>query len=187
MSSEEDETQPQITRAENFVKFGHVVFEIARGQTDRQTYRQTYRHADRGRSTEYRHDLCSIASKVTTLRRDRNVYIIRPHRSRPYYVDEAYCYRLSSVVCLSVTIVSPAKTAEPIEMPFAVWTRVGPMKPVLYVCAHWRHLANTVEPSVYGGDAALCQMTSTTYYGNTVTECIYALHTLRSWLQKVSS
>jgi len=25
--------------------------------------------------------------------------------------------------------------------------------------AHWRHLANTTEPSVCGGDAALCQMT----------------------------
>jgi len=38
-----------------------------------------------------------------------------------------------SVVCLSVglsvTIVSPAaKTAEPIEMPFGKWTRVGPRK-----------------------------------------------------------
>ena len=29
-----------------------------------------------------------------------------------------YCYRRSSVVCLSLTIVSPAKTTEPIEMPF---------------------------------------------------------------------
>jgi len=26
-------------------------------------------------------------------------------------------------VCLSVTIMSPAKTAEPIEMPFGLWTR----------------------------------------------------------------
>ena len=40
------------------------------------------------------------------------MYIIRPHRSTTY-VDAAYCYRPSSVVCLSVcrsvTIVSPAK------------------------------------------------------------------------------
>jgi len=28
--------------------------------------------------------------------------------------------------------------------------------------AHWRHLANTIEPSVCGGDAALCQITLTT-------------------------
>jgi len=25
--------------------------------------------------------------------------------------------------------------------------------------AHWRHLANTTEPSMCGGDAALCQIT----------------------------
>ena len=34
-------------------------------------------------------------------------------------------------VGLSDTIVSPAKTAEPIEMPFWVWTRVGPVNHVL--------------------------------------------------------
>jgi len=41
-----------------------------------------------------------------------------------YYVDEAHCYRWSSG--LSVTLVSPAKTAGPIEMPFGLWTLVGP-------------------------------------------------------------
>jgi len=43
-----------------------------------------------------------------------------------------YCYRPSSVVCLSVclsvglshVVVRPAKTAEPIEMPFGLWTWV---------------------------------------------------------------
>ena len=29
---------------------------------------------------------------------------------------------------------------------------------------HWRHLANTTEPSMCGGDAALCQITLTTCY-----------------------
>jgi len=29
---------------------------------------------------------------------------------------------------------------------------------------HWRHLANTVEPSVCCGDVALCQITFTTCY-----------------------
>jgi len=29
---------------------------------------------------------------------------------------------------------------------------------------HWRHLANTVEPSVCGGDAALCRITLTTCF-----------------------
>jgi len=50
------------------------------------------------------------------------IIIIRPHRSTKY-VDATYCYKRSSVV--SVTIMRTAKTAEPIEMPFGVWTRVG--------------------------------------------------------------
>jgi len=28
--------------------------------------------------------------------------------------------------------------------------------------AHWRHLANTIQPSVCGGDAVLCQIILTT-------------------------
>jgi len=34
-------------------------------------------------------------------------------------------------VFLSVTTVNPAKTAQPIEMPFGVWMRVGPRNHVL--------------------------------------------------------
>ena len=34
-------------------------------------------------------------------------------------------------VCLSVTLVSPAKTTEPIEMPFGLVTPVGPRNHVL--------------------------------------------------------
>jgi len=30
--------------------------------------------------------------------------------------------------------------------------------------AHWHHLANTTEPSMCDGDAALCQITLTTCY-----------------------
>jgi len=51
------------------------------------------------------------------------------------YVNAAYCYKPSSVVCLSVclsdclsvTVVTrePYKTVEPIEMPFWLWTPVG--------------------------------------------------------------
>jgi len=37
----------------------------------------------------------------------------------------------SRSVGLSVTVVSPAKTAEPIEMPFGSWTRVGPVNHAL--------------------------------------------------------
>ena len=119
--------------------------------------------------------------------------------------------RVAWSVGLSVTLVSPAKTAEPIEMPFGLRTPVGPRNHVLdegpdpswegailrgkgrpivkytdalrssvqkrlnrsrchgnhflafYVWgAHWRHLKNTTEPSMCGGDAALCQITLTT-------------------------
>ena len=34
----------------------------------------------------------------------------------------------------------------------------------LYMGAHWRHLANSTELSMCGGDAALCQITLTTSY-----------------------
>ena len=47
------------------------------------------------------------------------------------YVDANYCYRPSSVVCLSVTVVSLAKTAELFEMLFGLWTWMGPGKHVL--------------------------------------------------------
>jgi len=67
-------------------------------------------------------------------------------------------------VCRSATIVSPVKTAEPIEMPFDIWTRVGPGKHVLDAGVHWRHLANMSEPSMCGGDAALCRITLATSY-----------------------
>ena len=63
-----------------------------------------------------------------------DVAVARPHRST-MYVDAAYCYRPSSVVCLSVclsvTIVILAKTAEPIEMPVGLWTQVYPRNHVL--------------------------------------------------------
>jgi len=53
--------------------------------------------------------------------------------ARTTYVDAAYCYRPSNVVCLSAIVVSPAKTAEPIEMPFGLWTRMGSSNHVLDV------------------------------------------------------
>jgi len=49
--------------------------------------------------------------------------------------------------------VSCAKMAEPIKMPFGLWIPMGPRKHVTWD-AHWRHLANTIEPSVCGGDVA---------------------------------
>jgi len=54
------------------------------------------------------------------------------------YKDAVYCYRRSSIVCRSVcrsvTIVSPAKTAEPIEMSFGVDSR-EPSEPC--TCIRW--------------------------------------------------
>ena len=51
------------------------------------------------------------------------------------YIDVACCYRQSIVVCLLVclsqSLVSPAKTAKPIEMPFVMLSRVDPRKHVL--------------------------------------------------------
>jgi len=66
------------------------------------------------------------------------IFLFRPHRHTTY-VDAAYCYRPPSVVCrsvwlsvcLSVTVVSLAKTAEPIEMPFGLWAQVGSRNHVL--------------------------------------------------------
>jgi len=59
---------------------------------------------------------------------------------------------------------SCAKTAEPMEMLFGIWTWVGPRKHVLGGDAHWRHLANTIEPSMCDGNVACCQITLTTCY-----------------------
>ena len=47
-----------------------------------------------------------------------------------------------------------AKIAEPIEMPFGMWTRVGPRKNVFDGGAHYHNLSNTIQPSACGGDAA---------------------------------
>jgi len=81
------------------------------------------------------------------------VGIIRPHCNTTY-VDGVYCYRPSSVVCRSVcrsvTLVSPAKTAEPIEMPFRLRTRVGQENHVIdgYPDAPW-------EGAIFGGETGV--------------------------------
>ena len=36
----------------------------------------------------------------------------------------------------------------------------------MWTCMGVRHLANTLEPSMCGGDAACCKITLTTYYLN---------------------
>ena len=60
-----------------------------------------------------------------------------------------------------VTAACCAKMADPIQMLFGIWTLVGPWKHALDRGGHRRHLANTVKPSVCGGDAACCQITLT--------------------------
>ena len=68
----------------------------------------------------------------------RFTLLFRPHRSTTN-ADAAYCYRQSSIVdqsvglsvCRSVTLVSPAEMVAPIEIPFGLRTRVGPMNHVV--------------------------------------------------------
>ena len=151
------------------------------------------------------------------------------HRSTYLRRCGVNCYRPSIVVCrsvcrsvciLSVTVVSLAKTAKPIdwirdsggprprnhvldggpdpptrrgsfkgigrggrcnvqrlsdcdELWRNGWTdwdavldldSVGSRKHVLGGGAHWRHMANTTEPSMCGGDVACCQITLMTCY-----------------------
>jgi len=53
--------------------------------------------------------------------------------------------RVAWSVSLSVTVVSPAKTTEPIDLPLGLWTRVGrkkhkfhPIRQVVRMCPHGR-------------------------------------------------
>jgi len=50
------------------------------------------------------------------------------------------------------------------KMLFDICTRVGPRKHVLAGGALWHNLANTIEPSMRGGDAASCQITLITCF-----------------------
>jgi len=68
----------------------------------------------------------------------RLLSFVRPHRSRCCLLLPTEQRGLS--VCLSVTVLSPAKAAEPTEMPFGLWTRVGRRKHVLHGST-WQYLA----------------------------------------------
>ena len=50
---------------------------------------------------------------------------------------------------------SPAETAEPVEIQCGMLSGAGPENHVLHGSAHWYNLANTIEPFVCGGDADL--------------------------------
>jgi len=54
-------------------------------------------------------------------------------------VSDRVAWSVGLSVYLSVTVMSPAKTAEPIEMPFGLWTRVGPKE----ACVTWEHIGAT--------------------------------------------
>ena len=67
--------------------------------------------------------------------------------------------------------VSSVKMAEPIDLSYGLWTwpkeaQVQLYLPgdssVPYMRAHSRYLANTIQPSVCGGDATWCQIILTT-------------------------
>jgi len=47
---------------------------------------------------------------------------------------------------------------ELIEMLFGIWTQVSPRNHVLHGGAHWRHLANTIEPSMFSSPAKLAEL-----------------------------
>jgi len=85
------------------------------------------------------------------------------------YADAAYCYRRGVVrsVGLSVTIVSPRKTAEPIEVLFGMWTWVdGWVQGSMYymgvhIVATWRIRLNRPCAAAM---RPLCEVTLTTWY-----------------------
>jgi len=56
---------------------------------------------------------------------------------------------------------SCVKTAELIDLLFGLWTRVGRRK---HKFNRIRQVANTIEPSIFCGDTALCQITLTTLF-----------------------
>jgi len=68
------------------------------------------------------------------------------------------------IVKYSNSAVSCAKTAEPFEMSFDIWTRGGPKEALLGGGAYYHHLATTVEPCMCSADVACCQITLTTCY-----------------------
>jgi len=59
------------------------------------------------------------------------LHIFTPYRSTTY-VHTSHCYQPNTIVGLSVTLVSPAKTALAIKLSFGLRTPVGPRNHVLH-------------------------------------------------------
>jgi len=80
---------------------------------------------------------------------------LRPHRMHAVHrcvrsIATCVAWPVCVSVCILVlvtTVFSSTETGEPIEVPFGVWTRVGPRNRVSGG-VHWRHLPNTIERSV---------------------------------------
>jgi len=83
-----------------------------------------------------------------------------------YCINAAYCCKPSSVVCLSVTVMSPAKTAEPMEMLFGLRTRVGHKEacvrwdPYLPMCKINFEAKGASHCNVYGLSSVVCAKTA---------------------------
>jgi len=110
------------------------------------------------------HNTCSVVISINKLliRNGcfcRNHWLLLSGRIAVLCIDATYCYRLSSVVCLSVGL-SVWYSRESCENGWtdrdAVWDihSSGPKELRVRLCAHCRHLANMTEPSMCGGDAA---------------------------------
>ena len=76
-----------------------------------------------------------------------------------------------------IEVLTAVSCANTFGLPFGLWTWVGRRKheftrirqvapmctsSIVFARAHWRHLANMTESSIYCGDAALCQIILTT-------------------------
>jgi len=127
---------------------------------------------------------------VSQLRSDTAAHLHAFYAALQYYVRRyaVYCYSRSSVVCRSVSLYlchDRKKTAEPIEMPFGLWTRVGPRKHVLDEGADWPHLTNTTEPPMSGGDAAF--LSNYFYHLLTLSQSYCALFNTHSAIQANSA
>ena len=111
---------------------------------------------------------------MTTLRRRRNVgqclYWLCAWLlllGRISVLRAAYCYRRSSLVCSSVSLSRSWALQNGWTDRDAVWNVDSGWSKEACIRwgAHWRHLANTIEPSMCRGDAAFCQIIlSTCYY-----------------------
>ena len=84
------------------------------------------------------------------------------------------CHVVRLSVCVSVTLVYPAKTAEPIEMPFCMSARVGPSNHVLDWGPDLPGEGAILEVGKHGhGLGRYIQQDDAAFYRNSSTSCFY--------------